>query len=474
MNKPNILLIVLDSARASNFSSYGYFRPTTPHLDRFAQEGVLFEQAIAEGCWSLPVHTSLFTGLYPLCHGVTTAKDALPDGFPTLARLLGDNGYQTCCFTNNAYISSCSGLVQGFEVVDEIWRLLQKRGVERPLGLRVIKRLEKYGRLSQALIRLIKFSRRMRKMLRQQKQKTDSGAQLTNERIQQWLTDGWDRKRPFFMFVNYMEVHERYDPPHPYDQRFMPSRFSARRVAQVSPNKSEVLSFRNKRREEDLQILRALYDGELNYIDFKLSELFQFLTSRGIFDDTVIVVTADHGDSLGEHGHLGHRMALFDELVHVPLMIRYPRLFPAGSRVPFQVQLADLVPTFLELAGVSIDVSRMNHFHSLRTLPQQEIRPFTVAENTAVKSQNGVIARMIRTRQYKYIWKSNGQHELYNLVKDPVESYNLINSEPEVARSLQGELEEWQRAHDSQKAKTRQADFDEVVEARLRALGYMS
>ena len=474
MNKPNILLIVLDSARAANFSCYGYFRPTTPHLDKFAQEGVLFEQAIAEGCWSLPVHASLFTGLYPLCHGITTSKDALPEGFPTLARLLGDNGYQTSCFTNNAYISSHSGLIQGFDAVDEIWRLMQKRGVERPLGLRVIKRLEKYGRLSQALIRFIKFARRMRKMRHQQKRETDSGAQITNECIQQWLTDGWDRKRPFFMFVNYMEVHEKWDPPHPYDRRFMPSRFSASRVAQVSPNKSEVLSPRNKRREEDLEILRALYDGELNYIDHKLSELFQFLTSRDILDETVIAVTADHGDSLGEHGHLGHRMALFDELVHVPLMIRYPRLFPAGSRVPFQVQLADLVPTFLDVAGVSIDVSRMNRFQSLRTLPQQEIRPFTVAENTAIKSQNGVIARMIRTRQYKYTWKSNDQHELYNLVDDPGESHNLINSEPEVARCLQGQLEEWQCAHGNQKTEKRQADFDEVVEERLRALGYMS
>ena len=474
MKKPNILLIVMDSARAANFSCYGYSRPTTPNLDKFAQDGVLFEQAIAEGCWSLPVHTSLFTGVYPLCHGITTSKDALPDGYPTLARMLKDNGYYTCCFTNNAYVSSHYGLIQGFEKVDEVWRAMQKRGVERPLGLRMIKQLEKRDRLARSLIQGIKLVRRLKKMFRQKQRLTDSGAKLTNERIQKWMNEEWDRSRPFFMFVNFMEVHEKYDPPHPFDRRFMPSWYSPRRVAKVSPNKSEVLSGRNKRRKEDLEILQALYDGEMNYLDHRLGELFQFLKSKGIQDETLIVVTADHGEGLGEHDHLGHRKALFEELVHVPLLIRYPRLFPAGSRVPYQVQLADLVPTFLDIAGVSVDKSRMNGFQSLRALPQQEIRPFTVAENTAIKSLDGVVARMIRTRTHKYIWKSSEQHELYDLVNDPGETKNVSGEQPEIARHLHAQLEEWQRAHAGQQTEKRESDADEVVEERLRALGYMS
>jgi arylsulfatase A-like enzyme len=475
MKTPNILFIIMDSARAANFSCYGYTRPTTPRLDQLAAEGVLFEQAIAEGCWSLPVHTSLFTGLFPLCHGLTTSQQALPENYPTLARILKTHGYQTCCFTSNAYISPNTGLVQGFDTVEEIWRNFQPRGFQRTRTSKLIKRLEQYGPATKPVIRFIRFLMRVRKQVRRRKRQTDSGAQLTNARIQKWLTESWNPQTPFFMFVNYMECHEKYDPPHPYERQFMPSRFSPSRVAKVSPNKAEVLSSQNrKKREEDLEIIRALYDGELNYLDQKIGELLDFLRVKGILDETIVVVTADHGDSLGEHNHLGHRMDLYEQLVQVPLLVRYPARFQPGERIPYQIQLTDLFPTFLELAGVETEQANRNGFISLCNLPKQEIHPYTVAENTAIKRLNGVVARMIRTSQHKYIWKSNGQHELYDLKNDPNELNNLINKQPELASQLHQQLEAWEQSHSQMKTETRQADYDETVEERLRALGYVS
>ena len=473
-NLPNIILLVMDSARVTNLSSYGYERPTTPNIDALAGQGTLYEQAISVGCWTLPVHASLFTGLYPLNHGITVSRDALPDDFPTLARRLKEHGYQTACFSNNAYISEATGLAQGFDTAEDIWRVTHPRGTERTRMSKRIKQLERRGAWTKPLVRLLRTGMRLRSMLRARRNTKDSGARITNEKIQGWLRESRRPDAPFFIFVNYMECHERYSPPPPYDRRFMPARYSPWRVAQVSPNKAEVLAGSPRRRDDDLEIMRALYDGALNYLDDKIGELARLLDAQGILDDTLLVITSDHGDSLGEHDHLGHRMALYEQLVHVPLIVRYPARFAAGARVAQQVQLADLFPTFLELAGAEVSDTAANGFHSLLAPPDPEARPFTVAENTAPSSLDNLLARMIRTDQYKYIWKSNHQHELYDLCKDPSETANLVGAEPEVARRLVERLEAWERSLEDKRIETRQAEYDDATLQRLRGLGYVA
>jgi arylsulfatase A-like enzyme len=471
---PNIILLVMDSVRVTNLSCYGYERPTTPNIDALAGQGTLYEQAISVSCWTLPVHASLFTGLYPLNHGVTVSKDALPDGFPTLARRLKDVGYQTACFSYNAYISSATGLDQGFDTVEDVWRVTRPRGIERTKMSKLIKRLERRGPWTKPIVRLLRRAMRVRSFLKHRANQKDSGAGLTNEKIQAWLRETRRPDAPFFIFVNYMECHERYSPPHHNDRRFMPEKFSPWRVAQVSPNKDEVLFGSSKRRSEDLEIMRALYDGALHYLDEKIAELWRSIESLGMLDDTVVIVTSDHGDSLGEHNHLGHRIALYEQLVHVPLIVRYPARFASGTRVDQQVQLADLFPTMLALAGADTSDVAANGFHSLLAPPPPEVRPFTVAENTAPISFDNVLARMIRTDQYKYIWKSNHQHELYDLSRDPSETSNLVAVEPEVARSMIERLEAWERSLEDKRIETRQAEYDEATLQRLRGLGYVA
>lgn len=470
---PNIILLVMDSVRAANMSCYGYHRPTTPNIDRLAAQSTLFEQATSVGSWTLPVHASLFTGLYPLNHGLTISKDALPAGFPTLAHQLQERGYQTACFSNNAYVSEVTGLTQGFGTVEALWRVNNARGTKRTRMSRVIKRLEQVGTPAKPLIRLLRLSQTARSMMKQQRNQRDKGAQLTNEKIKTWLTEFRDQKAPFFLFVNYMEAHEPYRPPYPYDRRFIDGPAGAQRVSYIH-NKQAILSAPEHRRQAELGILQALYDGELSYLDHRIGELVQFIESNGILDESVLVITSDHGDSLGEHNHLGHRLSLYEPLVRVPLIIRYPRCFQPGERIAQQVSLIDLYPTFLELAGADTgQEAAQNDFHSLVTSTQDKARPFTIAENTAPKSLNSVVSRMLRTERYKYIWQSDGQHELYDLVHDPAELNNLVTIKPDVTREMATQLEQWERSHEGYDIVSGKAEYDDTLVEHLRALGYV-
>jgi arylsulfatase A-like enzyme len=474
-DRPNILLLVLDSVRAGNMSCYGYGRPTTPELDRFAAEGALFEQAISVGCWTLPVHASLFTGRYPSAHGVTRARDALPQGSRTLGRRLEELGYRTACFSNNPYISESTGLTQGFGTTDDLWRRTRLYGAKRSRASVILKQLERRGGAASSLARgarLIKRPQSMLKTWRRWRSRADSGARLTHERIRDWLASN-DGGAPFFIFVNYMETHEgwksheRYNPPRPYNRRFLARSVSFWRVARLTSANSRAST---RRRDKDLEITRALYDGALNYLDSQVGELMRHLESVGLMEDTVVIVASDHGDSLGEHGHVGHRLYLYEQLIHVPLIVRYPARFAAGSRIPGLVQLCDLHPTILELAG---DGSEASDFESLLGAGDACSREFVVAENTAPKSLDDVVMRMVRDQRFKYISSSNGRVELYDLAEDPGETRNLADSWAAVELKMAERLKEWERALEPRRTDTDEAEYDEETMERLRGLGYV-
>jgi arylsulfatase A-like enzyme len=471
--RPNILLLVLDSARAANLSCYGYGRRTTPAIDRLALEGTLFEQAISVGCWTLPVHASLFTGLYPINHGLTRSRDGLPDGCPTLARRLQDLGYETACFSNNPYISSASGLAQGFEKVEELWRFTRPQGAARTKRSARAKDLERRGRRGKWVVRLARVARRPRAVAlawNRWRNASDTGAALTNERVRQWLASERSPGTPFFVFINYMETHEEYNAPYPYNRQFLPRGVSSWRVARIRAASKAKIVRRAAEGGEDLEVVKALYDGSLAYLDARVDELVSLLEALGELDDTVVVVASDHGDSLGEHGHLGHRLYLYEQLVHVPLIIRYPAQFDAGTRVAHQVSLPDLYPTLLELAGDGGPGADDNVFESLLGPTK---RTHTIAENTAPGSLDHLRMRMIRNARQKYIWKSNGEDELYDLRVDPAERTNIAAPQPAVAQALREQLEAWERSLSHRNIETRAAEYDEATLDRLRGLGYV-
>ena len=472
VKQPNIIILLMDSVRAANLSCYGYQQVTTPQIDAIAAEGTLYEQAISVGCWTLPVHTSLFTGLYPLNHNVTISKAALPSNVPTLAQQLKAHGYQTASFSNNAYVSSITGLTQGFDRVEDLWQANNTRGIQRTKLSKLIKSLERRGKLTKPLVHLLRTLQNRRAMMKRSRNTRDDGAQRTNAKIQQWLTTERNQEQPFFIFVNYMECHEPYRPPYPYNEKFLPKRFSAKRAAQVGSNKEVMQRLADGQGQDDVEILRALYDGELHYLDQQIGNLVQFLKSKGLLDDTMLVITADHGDCLGEQNQIGHRMALCEPLVHVPLIIRHPTYFHRNERNATQVSLIDLYPTCLALAGAALPPPDPYDFHSLLDTPDPD-RSCVFAENTAPRSLNSMISRSVRTDRYKYIWNSTQAHELYDLVNDPQETVNLIYDEPAIAQKLQRELDLWQSRFSSDQVETAQAEYEDIVLERLRDLGYV-
>lgn len=466
--RPNIVCVVLDSVRASNVSTYGYAKPTTPAMDRLAAEGMTFEQATSVGCWTLPVHATLFTGRYPRAHGVTVSAHALGDTLPTLAETLTGLGYETACFSNNAYISGASGLTRGFQHVDDLWRITNPRGVGVPKLTSRIKALEGRGPWLRPIVGILRRAKRARMMFKAWRSRKDSGARYTNERIRDWLLSR-DRTRPYFAFVNYMEAHEPYLPPYPYNRRFLPGRYSPWRVLGVAGRRDEILAAEPRRRRVDLAILEGLYDGTISYADEMLGQLADILArDGGGLDRMALIVTSDHGDAFGEHGHLGHRLTLYEELLRVPLIVRLPDQARAGERITAPVSIGDLHPTIFDLTGSAW--AGLNDFVSLLDATPHE-RP-VMAENTGPKSIGGLVSRSRREGSLKLIWRDDGRHELYDLEHDPKERANIFASDAR-GNDILARLDAWADGQDDDAAQAGSASYDDETMERLRGLGYV-
>lgn len=293
----SVVLVVLDTVRADHCSAYGYGKPTTPRLDRLAAEGLLFEHARATAPWTLPSHASLFTGRLAHQHGCHWEHRWLADSQETMAERLRDRGFATLGVTTNPNASSLYHLDQGFDDFRETWRLRERHR----------------GR---------------------------SDSAIANAEIREWLEQR-DDGRPFFLFVNYADAHLPYAPPPPYDRLFGIANARATALAGRPDLLQATLVGDEKVGPQDVPGLSALYDGDVRTADERLGELVDLLDELGLKDDTLLIVTSDHGELLGEGGRVDHQLSLAESLLRVPLVVRYPRYVrPARVREP--VSLADI------------------------------------------------------------------------------------------------------------------------------------
>ena len=350
---PNVLLVVLDTVAASHLGSYGYERETSPRLDQLASDGALFEQHYSAAPWTLPSHASIFTGLHTNTHGTGWEKPRLADGvasvgtvahndFQTLSEELSLLGYDTCGVSEKAWLSTESGLTQGFE---SYW------DYSNPLFIETF-----------FLRRL--FDRYRHKIGWAVPDPIDKGGARVVERALAWI-DGdkaRDDDRPFFLFMNLNEAHDPYEPPEEYWSKFLPEGVA---VEDTSPPtlRSDVLLHRevlqgiSEISPTEMELYQSLYDAEIFYQDILLGRLFDGLTELGMMDDTIVIVTADHGEEFGEiEDRVGHQLSLSDRLLHVPLIVRYPALVPAGRRVASMASTVDIFPTILDM------LERLIHF----------------------------------------------------------------------------------------------------------------
>ncbi|MGE3536306.1 MAG: sulfatase [Candidatus Tectimicrobiota bacterium] len=467
---PNVLLLVLDTARAQSFSGYGYTRKTTPHMDALAAESVVYEQAIAPGCWSLPAQVSLLTGLFPSTHGAHELHRAYTHAYPLLPEVLREQGYHTLGVSPNSWMSDEFGVTHGFEHYVKLWQY-RHQAPASPAGRGWLSRLDR--RLNRWYARRI-FPYR-------------NQAWHVNHHVRTLLAQVAE---PFFMYAIYWDTHLPYAAPDTYLAPWLPRHMTLRQAQAINRDPWRYITGQVAMAEEDLQGLRSCYDAALASLDSEIGRLLDWLRQRRMLEHTLLIITSDHGENLGEHGLMSHAYSLHDTLLHVPLLVRYPACFPPGQRVQQQVQLTDLFPTILDVLGLALPhVRRPLQGHSL--LPPVCAPPaprLAYAEmlgpQPAIASLNRRVGapettprpaldralRCVRTPDIKCIWASDGAHELYRLRCDPGETRNLFATEPALAREYLSLLQNWQPASPTG---VPLPPMDDDVRQRLQALGYL-
>lgn len=336
---PNVLLIVLDAARVDHFSCYGYERATTPNIDSFAADAVQFENAFAAGPWTPPSHASMFTGKYPTNHGYYSDERSVSG--PTLAELLADSGYKTLSTSRSAMIGAHTPMGRGFDTCLNWYTIPHTKPDWSEI-------YDYYLSIIPAWIRY----------LASQFSGDEELGYLSTQKLNRWIRRQQSVANPFFGFVNILSPHSAYDAPEPYR-----SRFTRPRDDSVDEEKIHSLADRGGHRyiagqidvsEDEWRAVKDLYDGELAYADNRVGKILDTLKQTGQYNDTLVIVTADHGEHFGENGRAYHQFSLYEEVIHVPLVIKFPGQEYSGRVEDSIVSLIDLFPTVLETANTPL------------------------------------------------------------------------------------------------------------------------
>lgn len=485
---PDILLILLDAARADHLSCYGYRRKTTPNLDRIAAEGVLYENAISASCWTLESLASILTGKCPSEHGTHWGNLALDERFETLPEAMRGTGYRTVCLSNNvSFLHRRTGLDRGFEVFREMGYPFGA-GAETSRLKGMLERLyraffftrhkfDAYRKRIEDKTALMRFLKRI--YAKTLYGRFHLGAWETNRWIKHYLRKQGRESKPLFLMGMYIDPHLPYHPPRRLAKLFLNGRYSVERLRQVNQDAAPVSSGRVRMAADDFEFLSALYDAELAYVDEKIGEVFNFLKRKGRLEDTLIIISADHGEALGEQGMMDHRYSLHDALIRVPLIIRYPKLFPAGTRVRSQVQTTDVFPTLKAITNGSpsdAPLIRAISEHEERAAFSEYLVPQPLSEEEIAAGgflgERNVGLKAIRADGFKLVLRSDGRRALYDLREGREETEDVASRHPTRADRLEEIL--CQRVGAFAEATASGAGADrEDIKGRLKELGYL-
>lgn len=485
---PNIILVVMDAARADHLSCYGYHRKTSPNIDTLAGEGVLFENAFSAAEWSYPSHASIFTGKYPSGHR-TLGKDIyLHKENTTVAETLAQNKYVTIGLSGNNLLSPTNGFSRGFQkyfVFD----------------------------ISHEYASVFRFVRQSPKdFARTVIYGFDGYTHRNIARIKALLGNG-KRQEPFFLFTNLYNCHAPYDPPRPFKKHFcdhlnrppfmmeivsrMLLGYSGESIPGLDTRKLKLIAddrgqYSFMARELDVtkdewEVVKSWYDGEILYLDSCIGELVGFLRSEGIFENTLLILTSDHGESFGEHGLASHQFGLYDNLIHVPLILVYPDIIPRRRRIPSLVSHVDIFPTILDLLNIK-RYRRGIPGRSLSPFEDRRIHDYVCAEcGESVRSRlvghHSLLSsklkpydmgyKCLRTSLYKYVISADRKEQLYNIKQDPSEKTNIAREHPDKTESFRKQLENTiDISFFGPKEFPATKDRDEILK-KLRLLGYI-
>ena len=367
-----IILISLDTLRADHLGTYGYHRNTSPAIDAFAKESVIFENAVVQSSWTLPSHMSIITSLYPSFHQVVERSFSLADEHVTLAELIKKGGYQTAAFTDGGYVNTTFGFNQGFDIYED-----QRIGIANIIP-----------------------------------------------KVKKWLDS--NKSEPFFLFIHCYDIHSPYNPPLPYNSTFHDFAYTG---SLIPSNNNILKAKRNKIKvdDEDLRHFIALYDGGIRYTDEKIGAFLNYLKDDELYDQSLIIITSDHGEEFREHNSFGHGQTLYYRPdLHVPLIIRIPNFPKKEIKISELVQSIDLLPTILDIAklpahppaqGKSLLSLMKRHKNFLNYSLWRIFHPFTKESKVAfAEGANPNQASIIR----------NGYQIIYNSESSSVELFNLL------------------------------------------------
>ena len=513
--KPNILFIVLDTHRVDRLGCYGYSRGTSPNLDKLANSATLFERAISPAQWTIPSHASMFSGEFPSTHLTVQASSMLSPDFTTLAEHLSHEGYNTTGFCNNPLVGVLeNGLRRGFDNFYNYGGAIQSKPMENgnlPLkalkGIRdgyqkVIERvavpIQQAVAGSPAVFQFILNPRLVSLWTRYANFK-GNGPSSIKDTLDYLQRNTRENQKPQFVFLNLMGTHLPYTPPERFIKEFAPIITENPEAANFMRDYNTrafhwLLPMKEPYTKLEARTLSDMYDAEVAYQDHLLGQLLDTLDKPEIRQDTMVIVVGDHGEMLGEHNLMGHGLGLYQELIHVPLIIRFPGQ-EQGKRVTEPVSTTYVYHTALESAGIEetnpvYSEAIKTGLYSLKSNSINEKRVFSEGyppmnlikiiekQEPAIMDEFNceAVHWAIFEDMYKLLRVDSVRDELFNLAEDPQELQNLANDldrKGELGAALDACLT-WATSRSPEILSGHPGNlYDEEVQERMRALGYI-
>jgi arylsulfatase A-like enzyme len=436
--RPNIVLIVVDTLRADHLSASGYPRGRTPHIDSLASDGVLLK-AYGQSSWTKPQMATILTSLYPSTHQTYLKPHVLPEEVTTLAEALKERGYHTAGIVNVAHLSPSFQFDQGYD--DYVY---------------LAPRFFFFARESSSRLCLYNVLRLLRERFlsgRKYVYHYYQDASAVNEVTIEWLKK--NKNGRFFLFVHYMDPHDPYFA-HPYD---------GTGIARVSnPNPPPEMA----------EKMRELYDGEIAYLDKHLGILFNFLKGEGLYDKALIVLTADHGEEFYEHGGWWHGQTLYEEQIHVPLIMKPPRESAADTGWEGPVRSLDIAPTILHYAGVKVHEAMQG-----RSLAENLQGVASESPIFSEEDHEHNVLQSLRVGQWKVILANEDNPrglpsvQLFNMIEDPLEESDRAATDAAQVQQLLPQLDSIRKEAQLHSVTPQETVVDRTTQERLKALGYV-
>jgi len=440
----------MDTVRKDHLSCYGYKKETTPNLNELIEDSRIYYNAYSTSCWTSPAHASLFTGLHTAAHKTSQEYWVMNDQLTTLAEVLSSDGYETIGIVENPMLGKPYNFNQGFATYYETWNKDLKTLL--------------FSMISEENIAFSFLKRSLRKR---------------------------DPDKPFFIFINFIEAHAPYDSSQQFYNQFLSDNTS---FTCNSNRWKDYFLGRIQFSKAELNHLEELYDAEIRYVDYYIGKIIAELKKKNLWENTLFIVTSDHGENIGDHNLVDHVFCLYESAINIPLIIHYPQIIKGHLKDYTPVKLTDLFPTLLNRANISAK----NYYFQGRDLfadnagrdevifceyyyPEQTLQCFKEEDRKNKNIQK--FKRQMKTIIYdnkKLIWGSDGAHELYDLAQDPHEKNNLYSQidyyemGQNMIKRLESTVHKYSGHLNLSSSPSSNTIIDKKTQERLKSLGYVS